>query len=354
MKRILLDVLACPRCQRDLILKDEQVDEIGVSGQEIISGTLVCEGCSANYAIKHGVPCMLVEPSMAGTTQKGFTEQWKLKQSGKFNVKYPYHVDYDRWVKYLDSKVPIDFNVNDWALDAGCGGGLLTYPFADSYQDVQVIGLDFQNDIYRTAHDARNKSNVHFVHGDIMNPPFKRESIKLLMSHGVLHHTENTRRAFDSVSSLIMKDGKMSIWLYPAFNEGRVFMPLLYLVRDGLFLGKGHLLSARLRFNLSRLFAFLLLPLLILAAIMDLVLLQRKLKEDHNDSEVKDVMPAPQSLIGLGELLRTQIFVLYDNITPEYQFRHKRSEVVGWFERNGFTDVQVDNYHLGYYHGVKQ
>ncbi len=44
----LLDILACPKCKGDLILKD---DESG----------LVCKACELFYEIKDGIPIMLID-----------------------------------------------------------------------------------------------------------------------------------------------------------------------------------------------------------------------------------------------------------------------------------------------------
>jgi len=46
--KILLDIIACPKCKGDLMLKD---DESG----------LICEKCNLLYEIKEGIPNMLID-----------------------------------------------------------------------------------------------------------------------------------------------------------------------------------------------------------------------------------------------------------------------------------------------------
>ncbi|MCH8932756.1 MAG: Trm112 family protein [Nitrospinae bacterium] len=46
--RELLDILACPQCQRDLTLTPEE-------------DGLVCEACKVKYPIRDGVPVMLAD-----------------------------------------------------------------------------------------------------------------------------------------------------------------------------------------------------------------------------------------------------------------------------------------------------
>jgi hypothetical protein len=44
-------------------------------------------------------------------------------------------------------------------------------------------------------------------------------------------------------------------------------------------------------------------------------------------------------------------FILYNNLTPEYQSRHSRGEVLGWYRNNAFSGLQTDS--LGHYWGQR-
>ena len=44
----LLEVLACPACKKDVILKDDKI---------------ICTNCKKKYPIKDGIPIMLIEES---------------------------------------------------------------------------------------------------------------------------------------------------------------------------------------------------------------------------------------------------------------------------------------------------
>jgi uncharacterized protein YbaR (Trm112 family) len=48
IEKTLLDIIACPKCKGDLVLKD---DESG----------LICAGCKLVYEIKEGIPNMLID-----------------------------------------------------------------------------------------------------------------------------------------------------------------------------------------------------------------------------------------------------------------------------------------------------
>lgn len=54
LKRKLMDILACPLCKGELILKVTEEDEF-----EIRSGTLYCSQCDEYYPIEDGIPNLL-------------------------------------------------------------------------------------------------------------------------------------------------------------------------------------------------------------------------------------------------------------------------------------------------------
>jgi uncharacterized protein YbaR (Trm112 family) len=54
MKKDLMDILACPVCKGELELEvDEEKDD------EVISGTIKCLKCNAEYPVEDGIPNML-------------------------------------------------------------------------------------------------------------------------------------------------------------------------------------------------------------------------------------------------------------------------------------------------------
>lgn len=54
MRRKLLDILCCPVCKGDLILRVIEENEI-----EIMEGGLWCESCGVEYPISEGIPNLL-------------------------------------------------------------------------------------------------------------------------------------------------------------------------------------------------------------------------------------------------------------------------------------------------------
>ena len=54
MKPDLLQIICCPVCKGDLMLRDEKIEE-----GEIQSGKLVCKNCGREYPIEDGIPDLL-------------------------------------------------------------------------------------------------------------------------------------------------------------------------------------------------------------------------------------------------------------------------------------------------------
>lgn len=54
MKKDILDIICCPTCKGELLLKiDEEVND------EIIKGKFLCERCNCTYPIENGIPNLL-------------------------------------------------------------------------------------------------------------------------------------------------------------------------------------------------------------------------------------------------------------------------------------------------------
>ncbi|MCX6697236.1 MAG: methytransferase partner Trm112 [Methanoregula sp.] len=54
MKHKLMDILCCPVCKGDLVLRVDAEDE-----KEILEGGLYCAACTVDYPIHEGIPNLL-------------------------------------------------------------------------------------------------------------------------------------------------------------------------------------------------------------------------------------------------------------------------------------------------------
>jgi uncharacterized protein YbaR (Trm112 family) len=344
MKELLMEVLACPTCGKELVLQDQTTE-----GDEIVTGTLECHRCAASFEIRDGVPCMLLNSHETNRTRQGFTEQWRLRHAGELEDKSSYGQSPLGRAAFMSEVGMLPaMGADDWILDAGCGPCDLTYAVAARNPQAQVVGLDFCDTIYMAARKARDHPNISFVHGDVMRPPFRKSSFAGLYSFGVLHHTQDTRVAFRSAASLVAEGGRMAIWIYPRLSESPLIVKSLYMLRDLFFLGKGHLIPGRLRFRLAQVVSLLYSPAFAVAFCLDGLSLTRRVGRKR----LKHVASSFE-IVGLGaiDLYRLMVFLVYDSITPEYQFRHSQPEVMQWFRENALVEAQAHDVIPGYYWG---
>jgi uncharacterized protein YbaR (Trm112 family) len=335
MRRRLLDVVACPRCRGDLTLDAGAAD----ADTYIDDGTLTCRGCARAYPVRHGVPVLLPERPPIEDDGWSFNLQWRLRFSGQ--------LEEGHWLWGWDlSRISYRAPAIDcWHLDCGSGSGDHTRNTALQNPRNQVVGLDRSDAVYAASRRDRDITNLHYVRGDILQPPLRDASFKVLVAVGSLHASGDTRRALLNALGALQKGGVIAAWLYPNLDDlselasGRsersgigVLTKTMrqrykvwrryYFFRDYLFMGRGHRLAPRLQVGLCKLVGMAISPFVHVA-----------------DFEVP-------KLPKFRDRYRSNTFVLLDNISPAYQDRPAKQQVLSWFHEAGVNRV-VHNYRRG-------
>jgi SAM-dependent methyltransferase len=209
MKERLLKYLACPACQRSVILAGGGETD----GPEIISGHLKCECCQRDYPIVDGVPrfANLAEVGEEkAATAAGFG--WEWKHFNQHDEKYG-----DQLLGWLNPVKP-EFFKNKIVLDGGCGKGR-HLPLAADWGARDVIGIDLSEAVDTAFAATRASENIHVVQGDICRLPL-RPVFDYAFSVGVLDHLGNPVEGFQSLASKVKSGGHVSAWVYGAENNG--------------------------------------------------------------------------------------------------------------------------------------
>ncbi|MCB2189174.1 MAG: class I SAM-dependent methyltransferase [Deltaproteobacteria bacterium] len=81
-----------------------------------------------------------------------------------------------------------------------------------------VFALDLSRAVEPAFANNRDCDNVHVVQADVFNPPFASESLDVVFSIGVLHHTPSAKAATESAARLVKPGGLVSIHLYRRRN----------------------------------------------------------------------------------------------------------------------------------------
>jgi len=248
LKPALLKYLRCVACglpleikvlnQRAVSLSPEEAELLRESGRteseykvEILTGALSCHGCGAAYPIAEGVPRLYREAekdfpinglylTTAGLPvnknerriQKSFSREWK-------EFKYS---DNTIWLWSTDQRVETFCEEVDIAsphelrgklmVDAGCGPAVLSMSLSERY-GLEIIALDMSYIIEKAF--AQCKSNLcHFLQASVLTPPLAEGTGDIVYSHGVLHHTYDTKKAFVAIAKLPKRGGLLYVWLY--------------------------------------------------------------------------------------------------------------------------------------------
>ena len=157
------------------------------------------------------------------------------------------------------------------------------------------------------------RDNIHIIQADIFNLPFKKGIFDYIYSIGVLHHTPDTRKAFNMIVPFLKKEGELAVFLY-ALGHYHYFSDMW---RN--FTTK---LPIRLMYYLSSIS----LPLYYIYKIPFL------------GRAVRFLLPTSDWPQWKGRWLNT-----FDWYTPKYQWKHTWPEVFQWFKEAGFTDIELNH-----------
>ena len=125
---------------------------------------------------------------------------------------------YTRW---LDDNIPRNARV----LEVGCGTGQLSN-FLALERNRKVTGVDLSHASLGIANEfKRNNSveNASFIRQDLFSLAFD-DSFDAVICNGVLHHTSDAFKGFNTISAFVRPGGMLAIGLYNRY--GRVFLNL--------------------------------------------------------------------------------------------------------------------------------
>ncbi|MEO3471553.1 methyltransferase domain-containing protein [Roseomonas sp. CAU 1739] len=360
MKIRLLDILRCPACKAALTLHCIG-EEQGLAGtgdsrpslqQDIREGFLRCTTCPMLFPIIAGVPRMIrnayeeytpfylqhratlaaldgmeVMLRQLGSVDASAFDRRSNESFGRQWQEYQYE---DRtWFKddlglrqgefLISMDLPANALRGKLVLDAGCGNGKLTTSIA-SY-GAEVVGMDLSRSVERAAahaeqQEAAGAPPVHFVQGNILEPPFAPATFDHIHTSGVLHHTPDTWRAFDSFLALGKPGAHVYVQLYRR-REPWIGIPNAA-IRS---------ITSRMPVDVTWKLCWHLVPAHTLAVRM--VARMR--------GEATPITQANR---------RERTVSLFDNFSPRYQYRYDPGEVEAKFRAAGLEavkDVTFDN-----------
>jgi SAM-dependent methyltransferase len=284
-------LLRCPACGGALAADPSA--ENGPTGGD---GRLVCAGCARAFPVVRGIPRFVPAPA-------GYAESFGIQWT-RYEVQRP---DEDRAIFLAKTGFDPDTLAGRLVLDAGCGSG--RYAGVAARLGARVFAVDVTQAVERAREVCADLPTVQVVQADILRLPFAPATFDAIYSIGVLHHTADTRAAFDALVRLLRPGGRLAVWIYRRTTR------LQETVNSGL------------RAMTTRLPDRALHRLATAGAVLGGVPIFRHLNllvpfSSHPDRHVR-------------------VCDTYDWYAPRYQHHHSEAEVVGWFRVHGFQDVRT-------------
>ncbi len=299
MKPRLLELLVCPACKAELILRAESA-----AGGDVQAGTLTCSGCAAAYPIAGGIPRFVGQDAYA----ESFGDEWHRFRTVQLDSANGTTESQDGFA-LKTGLGPGDIR-GRLVLDAGVGAG--RYAEVMARWGAEVVGVDLTRAVDAAAENLRAWPGAHLVQADIFALPFRDETFDLAYSIGVLHHTPDTAAAFMRVAAMVKKGGQLAVYVYHAGGLMRYVSDTLRVVTT----------------RLPR-------PVVYYGSVVAIPL--------HYVHQLPAIGRVTQILLPtIGHpRWRWRWLDTFDWYTPKYQWKHRYPEVLRWFREAGFTDLYV-------------
>jgi ubiquinone/menaquinone biosynthesis C-methylase UbiE len=230
--------LVCPKCRGELAHS---------------AAAFKCRNCAGEYPIVDDVPQFdLPKPPHAGESDRDERRKyWDLGWQARFGGDHAFLASLKSradWSRFLESElkalgacrhvsvVEADRQVvqDKIVLDIGCGSGNSGAMFG--YRGAHYIGIDHSRHAaaYALRHIRASGADGFTVQGNADALPIRDNSVDVVYSNGVLHHTPNFLTALDEAYRVLKPGGKAIIALYSTYSTQFGVTRLLGVLRGNL------------------------------------------------------------------------------------------------------------------------
>lgn len=207
-KQLIKEFICCPIDKKEL---------------QIFKRYLKCLSCGKKYGIKDGVIKIL--PQLTPDVELSMNK-WDLYYKNILKNK-SYLEEEKKYLNmhYKDALIQIN-NVwkkntkSDVFLEIGCGPAFLSQQIARSYR--LVIGIDICPNALKIAKllfDKKGIKNYLLIQSNILETPFKSDSIDIIYGGGVIEHFQNTEICVKELYRILKKRG-LCFNTVPCLNLG--------------------------------------------------------------------------------------------------------------------------------------
>ena len=193
-----LDLLACPACRSALDPK------------------WCCMNCGAQYAAPDGIADLRLAADRRTDRVREFYAEAPFPGYRPHDSLEALRLRAERseFARLLDAAIPAGARV----LEIGCGTGQMSLYLASAGR--RVIGADMTRASLQLGAAAARRfgvTGVQFVETDLQRPGLRKGAFDVVYTSGVLHHTPDPRRSFETILPLLAPGGIIVLGLYNAF-----------------------------------------------------------------------------------------------------------------------------------------
>lgn len=316
----LLEILRSPVSHNKLRLTDAIYEN-----NKIREGWLVDEhDPSSRYEIKNFIPRFVPASNYADN----FGMQWNMFSKTQLDSYSGQKISTNRFWK-ATKLTPAELK-DTWVLDIGCGAG--RFAEVALAAGANLVALDYSSAVDACYANLGHYPNLHLVQGDIYALPFVKDFFPIIYSLGVLQHTPDVAASFEALPPYLKRGGLLVVDLY--WKRLQTLLHPKYLLRP--FTKR---MSQEKLFNILRKTIPTLLA--ISQALGKIPLFGRFLKRLIPVADYTGIYPLNPVQLKEWALLDT-----FDMLAPEYDNPQTVDTIKGWFEKAGFTAIEI--FHEGH------
>ena len=206
MRASTVNLLACPACRGDLLLR-ERLAHRG----EVLEGSLVCSRCGAEYEVSNGIPRLLPSPA-SGLERQIYGSIMTYYDSYVPFMEERYHNARVAYMRRVEDACVMLTGPRGLVLDIGCGTGRQALLLAGLGCEVVAmdISLGMLLEARRRALRKGLAGRIEFVQASADSLPFKPGTFdRAYAIFGAFNHAPRYRRAFGLAYEVLRPGGRL-------------------------------------------------------------------------------------------------------------------------------------------------
>ena len=217
MRRVILDLLRCPKCRFGTLAPDSDTAEVAF-------GPVHCVACQASFPVGEGVVDLAADRAEPSGVQRNF-ERPLVARSYERYVRPAVQMAISGRRLDRDSELVMYRSLigrpDAPVLDLGCGTAMFARRLARDPELPPVVGMDVSKAMLEEAMAQTREAGVmvDFVRAEAPSLPFQDQSLGAVLQSGSLHLIEDAARLFVEVGRVLRPGGRYvaSTYVPPSF-----------------------------------------------------------------------------------------------------------------------------------------